>query len=185
MLARGAELAAKHNLPFKLHTGYYAGHSRMPVSRIAAGQLCPLLARYPETRWVLMHIAYPYDDEIVALAKHYPNVWVDFCWAWSINPLASMNFLRRYLHAAPINKLFAFGGDTGRPRAAAAYAMQARKWLNKALQAEVDDRELSEAQALEVVDRLFQRNARACFDLDGVRARIRERLGVPPSSNNS
>jgi uncharacterized protein len=48
------------------------------------GNLCPLLARYPDARFVLMHIAYPYSDELVSIAKHYPNVWVDLCWAWSV-----------------------------------------------------------------------------------------------------
>jgi hypothetical protein len=142
--ARGAELAGRYNLPFKIHTGYYAGHSRMPVDRIPAGHLCPLLARYPGTRFVLMHIAYPYSDEVIALAKHYPNAWVDLCWAWSINPRHSAEFIRRYLHAAPLNKLFAFGGDTAWPTSALAYALQARRWLTRALEAEVRDGDLTE-----------------------------------------
>ena len=32
--ARGVELTIEHNLPFKIHTGYYAGNDRMPVRRI-------------------------------------------------------------------------------------------------------------------------------------------------------
>lgn len=30
-LARGAELAGRHNLPVKIHTGYYAGNQQMHV----------------------------------------------------------------------------------------------------------------------------------------------------------
>ena len=78
--ARGVELAIEHNLPFKLHTGYYAGNDRMPVDRIRSGNLCALLARYLDARFVLMHIAYPYNNELVGIAKHYPNVYVDLCW---------------------------------------------------------------------------------------------------------
>ena len=33
--------------------------------------MCELFARYPNAKFVLMHIAYPYNDELVALAKHY------------------------------------------------------------------------------------------------------------------
>ncbi len=90
----------------------------MPIDWVRAGNLCPLLARYPEARFVLMHIAYPYSDELVAIAKHYPNVWVDLCWAWSIDPYSSADFVRRFLHAVPSNKLFGFGGDTCWPTAA-------------------------------------------------------------------
>jgi uncharacterized protein len=174
--ARGVEQAIEHNLPFKLHTGYYAGTGRMPVDRIPAGNLCGLLARYPEARFVLMHIAYPYSAELIALVKHYPNAWADLCWAWSIDPYSSVDFVRRYLHAAPINKLFGFGGDTFWPTSAYAYTLQARKWLTRALQAEVEAGDVTEAQAIGIATRLLRDNQRACFDLDGTRDQIRKRL---------
>lgn len=175
--ARGVELATQYNLPFKIHTGYYAGTGRMPVDRIPAGHLYALLARYPDARFVLMHIAYPYSEELIALVKHYPNVYADLCWAWSINPLASAEFVRRYLHAAPINKLFAFGGDTRWPTSAYAYSIQARKWLTKALQAEVTDGELTECEAIGVATRLLRGNQLECFDLEGTRAAIASHTG--------
>jgi hypothetical protein len=170
--ARGVELASEHNLPFKLHTGYYAGHSRMPVERIAAGNLCALLAAYPAARFVLMHIAYPYSDELVALAKHYPNVYVDMCWAWSIDPYSAGDFLRRMIHAVPANKLFVFGGDSFWPNASAAYAAQARRWLTRALQAEVDEGLLREPEARALASRLMRTNQEECFDITGTRAAI-------------
>ena len=58
-----------------------------------------------------MHIGYPYQDEYIALAKHYRNAYVDMCWAWIINPGAAVRFLKEFLVAAPANKLFTFGGD--------------------------------------------------------------------------
>ena len=173
-LARGVELAIQHDLPVKIHTGYYAGHSRMPVDFIRPGHLCGLLAAYPEARFVLMHIGYPYSLEMVALAKHYPNTYVDLCWAWSIDPYRSVDLVRGMIHAAPINKLFAFGGDTRWPSAALAYSWQARTWLARALSAEVNEGLLNESQAIEVAEYLMFRNQRACFDVEGVRERLRE-----------
>ena len=170
--ARGVELAIEHNLPFKIHTGYYAGNDRMPVDRIKAGNLDALLARYLDCRFVLMHIAYPYNDELIALTKHYSNVWADLCWAWSINPYASADFVRRFIHAAPANKLFGFGGDTGWATSSAAYAIQARRWLTFALQGEVDDGLLTETQAIGLANRLMRTNQEDCFDLAGTRAAI-------------
>lgn len=170
--ARGVELAIEHNLPFKIHTGYYAGNHRMPVERIKAGNLCGLLARYLDARFVLMHIAYPYDAEVAALAKHYANVYVDMCWAWSIDPYTATDFVRRIIHAVPINKLFVFGGDTGWPSASVAYAKQARRGLTRALQAEVDDGYLAEAQAIQIASRLMQANQADCFDLAGTRENL-------------
>ena len=174
--ARGVELSIEHNLPFKIHTGYYAGHSRMPVDRIKGGNLCRILARYLDAKFVLMHISYPYNDELVGIAKHYPNVWVDLCWAWSIDPYSSCDFVRRFIHAVPCNKLFAFGGDTFWPTSSTAYAMQARKWLTQALEGEVRDGAMSEKQAMKLATRLMQTNQRECFDVDGTQQAI-ERIG--------
>jgi uncharacterized protein len=174
--ARGVELAIEHNLPFKLHTGHHAGTGSMPIDWVRAGNLCPLLARYPDARFVLMHTAYPYGDELVSIAKHYPNVWVDLCWAWSIDPYSSTDFVRRFLHAVPSNKLFAFGGDTFWPTSAVAYSIQARRGLQRALEAEIAEGHLNEREAIAVARRLMRDNQYACFDLDGTRAAVRAQL---------
>jgi hypothetical protein len=174
--ARGVELAIEHNLPFKLHTGHHAGTGHMPIDWVRAGNLCPLLARYPEARFVLMHTSYPYTDELVSIAKHYPNVWVDLCWAWSIDPYSSADFVRRFLHAVPINKLFGFGGDTFWPTASVAYSIQARRGLHRALEAEVDAGDATEQEAITIARRLMRENQYACFDIEGTRAAIRAEL---------
>jgi hypothetical protein len=170
--ARGVELGIAHDLPFKIHTGYYAGHSRMPVDFIKSGHLCNLLAEYPQARFVLMHIAYPYSDELIALAKHYPNVYADLCWAWSINPYSAAEFVRRFIHAVPANKLFVFGGDTSWPGAALAYAHQARTWFNRALQAEVDEGFLTEPQAITLAGRMMKENQYDCFRVEDKKRKI-------------
>jgi hypothetical protein len=172
--ARGAELAAEYDLPFKLHTGYYAHYGHMQTSRIYPGHLSDLLIRYPKTRFVLMHAAYPYSDELVALAKHFPNVYADLCWTWSIDPYAAADFIRRCIHAVPANKVFAFGGDTFWPGTAVGFATQARLWLTRALQAEIDDGYLSEDEAIALTDRYMRDNQYDCFRLEQKKAMLRE-----------
>lgn len=172
-LARGVELASVHNLPVKIHTGYYAGHSRMPLDRVHASHLCGLIAAYPDARFVLMHTAYPFGGEVVAMAKHYRNVYADLCWAWSIDPLSSENFVRQMIHTVPLNKLFVYGGDSFWPHASAAFAWQARRGLTRALQAEIRAGDLSEREAIEVASQFMIKNQRACFDLEGTRAAVR------------
>ncbi len=177
--ARGVELAIEHNLPFKLHTGYLAGnemYTRPDGTR--AGLLGPLLKRYPAARFVLMHTAYPFGGELIAVAKHFPNVYVDLCWAWALDPHRTADFVRTLIHTVPINKVFVFGGDTFFPAETVAYAAQARAWLARALQAEIDDGLLTEAEAIHVAGRVMHENQTACFDLAGRRAAIRARLSV-------
>jgi predicted TIM-barrel fold metal-dependent hydrolase len=173
--ARVVEQCVEHQLPLKLHTGYYAGSgSEMPVGRIQTGQLSTLLSRYPDARFVLMHIAYPYDAELVAVAKHFPNVWVDLCWAWAIDPHTTCDFVRRFLHAVPASKLFAFGGDDRWPTSAVGDAWQARKWLTRALEAELAEGDLTEAEAIDIARRVMHDNQYACFDIHGTRRALAE-----------
>lgn len=165
-------LAIAHRLPIKIHTGYHAGNQISHLDWIRPAHLDGLLRHFPDARFVLMHAGYPYGAELIALAKHFPNVWVDLCWAWSIDPYSTRDFVRRCLHAVPVNKLFAFGGDTRWPTAALAYSIQARRELERVLEAEVDERYLSERQAMTIASRLMHRNQADCFELDATRAAI-------------
>jgi hypothetical protein len=178
--ARGCEFCAEHDLPFKIHTGYYAGNDRMPVDFIRSGNMCSLLATYPDTRFVLMHIAYPYSHELTALAKHYRNVYVDLCWAWCIDPYSSFDFVRRYLHTAPANKLFIFGGDTVFPIGALGYSLQARQWFTRALEGEVADGLVSEKEAIALAQRLMRDNQFDCFRIESKRPAIVGSLQADP-----
>ncbi len=165
-LARVAELAGQHDLPLKLHTGYYAGNNSMIGPLTAAGNLSRLVRSHPQTRFVLMHIAYPYSNELIAMAKHYRNVAIDMCWAWSINPFHAADFTRRFIHGAPLNKLFVFGGDSLAPAHSVGFALQARRWLDRSLQAEVEEGLISERKAMEVARFLMMDSPRSYFDIE-------------------
>ena len=164
--ARGVEFAMECGLPFKMHTGFYAGANNMIVDRIRSGHLCTLAVAYPKAKLVCMHMAYPYESELVAMCKQFENVYADMCWAWSINPYAGLEFVRKFLHGAAANKLFVFGGDTGYPTGALAYAFQARKWLARTLSMEVRDGLMSLDRAKRVATDLMWRNQRECFPVD-------------------
>jgi hypothetical protein len=159
------EQAARAGLPIKLHCGYYAGHDRMPLDRVRrnAGDLCPLLTDFPDARFVLMHIGYPYQDEYIALAKHYRNVTIDLCWAWIINPLACVRFVKEFLMAAPSNKLLTFGGDYATVENVVGHAAIARQGLAQALSELIEEGWLSEREALDLVAPLMRGNAIELF----------------------
>lgn len=167
-----ARLAAEHNLPFKIHTGYMAGEGHMHPRQVRCGNLAELLIKYPQTRFVLMHISWPYESELLGLAKHFRNVWCDMCWAWSINPRAGVEFVRQMIHAVPANKLLVFGGDAFAPMSGWAYAEQTRAGLTRALEAEVGEGWLTEREAEKLARRFMLENQYACFDVTGTRAAI-------------
>ena len=153
-----ARHAATLKLPIKIHTGHFAGNRTMPIDWVRPGQLSGLIKQHPDTTFVLMHIGYPYQHELLSMAKHYANVYVDLCWAWGINPRASSEFVRQWIHSVPINKLFGFGGDAFLPTQTVGFAAQTRQWLTRTLNAEVAEGYLSEAEAIQIAQQLLHDN---------------------------
>ncbi len=168
--ARCVERAIDYGLPFKLHTGYHTGNNRMQMGHADPALLCDLLMAYPRARFVLLHAGPVYTDQMLALAKHYTNVFADLCWAWAADPAGTRHFVRRFVHAVPANKLLGFGGDTDSPVMVAGYALQARRHLARALCAEVDDGLLDETQAIGLARMICRENACAVFPIAERRA---------------
>ncbi|MBM3855771.1 MAG: hypothetical protein FJ399_21895, partial [Verrucomicrobia bacterium] len=159
--------ATAQQLPVKLHTGYYAGDNSMPLSRLrlnvgSAAELCRLA---PDTKFVFMHIAYPYYEELLALAKQWSNAHVDLCWAWIINPIATKDYLKKHIVTAPINKLLPFGGDYIPVEPVLGHAELARRGVAQALAELVEEGWLKLADALDLVDPILHGNARHLFRL--------------------
>jgi len=160
--------ATKHRLPVKLHTGYYSGTGRMPLTRLMhnPGSATDLCRQSPEARFVFMHIGYPYYEEMISLAKQYPNACLDMCWSWIINPVAAKDFLKKYLVTAPANKILTFGGDYIPVETVLGHARIARHGIALALSELVEEGWLGLDQALELADPIMHGNARRIFDLE-------------------
>ena len=160
--------ATDRDLPVKMHTGYWATVNAMPLSRLSrdASLACDLCRAAPNTRFVFMHICYPYYEELIALAKQYTNAYVDMCWAWILNPVASKDFLKKYLVTAPANKILTFGGDYLNVEQVLGHAMLARHGIALALSELVEEGWLSRADAIELIDPIMHGNARSIFRLD-------------------
>jgi predicted TIM-barrel fold metal-dependent hydrolase len=154
-------------LPVKLHTGYYAGQNRMPLGRLIhnASSACDLCRRSPETRFVFMHICYPYYEELIAVAKQYANAYVDMCWSWIINPVAAQDFLAKYLVTAPANKILTFGGDYIPVEPVLGHAIVARRGIARTLSTLVENGWLSQSDAMDLIDPIMHTNARTIFNL--------------------
>ena len=172
-LSRGIELADRYQLPFKIHTGLLYDHSLMDINKVNPALLSTLLVRHKNARFVLMHTGYPFSQELLGLAKHFPSVSVDLCWAWAIDAYNTYEFLRRAIHSIPTNKIFIFGGDCHWPFQTLGYARQARAWLTHTLNAEILDSFLNEAQAMNIASQVMCQNQIAYFRLAEKRAATR------------
>ena len=145
-----------------------SGENFMPLARLKqnARSACDLCRAAPESRFVFMHICYPYYEELIAVAKHYANAYIDMCWSWIINPVAAKDFLKKYLVTAPANKILTFGGDYLYVEPVLGHAMIARQGIALALSELVEERWLSLEDAFELIDPIMHGNARRIFRLE-------------------
>jgi predicted TIM-barrel fold metal-dependent hydrolase len=155
--------AIDHDLPLKIHTGYKAGQNAMTLAHIQPRDLNNLLLQYPQAKFSLFHIGYPYQHEVIALAKQFRNVYVDMCWSWIIDPQASRQFLKQFLTAVPANKLFGFGGDLQVAEPVYGHLKFARHGIARALTELVEEEYLSFDEAVTIAHRILHNNAAEVF----------------------
>lgn len=104
------EVANQNNWLLQIHTGYQEGNGGN-LQDSNPGNITNLLIQYPNIRFDLFHMGFPYQQLCGALGKMFPNVRLNLCWAHMLSPLTTINTLKEWLYTIPINKIFAFGGD--------------------------------------------------------------------------
>lgn len=156
-------LAEAHNYPVQLHTGLHAGPNFITNSNPTL--LTNLFLLYPKVKFDLFHIGYPYQSELAVLAKMFPNVYVDFCWAHIIAPGVSRRALHECLETVPLNKIMGFGGDYNFAEVSYGHAKMARRNIAQVLAGNVEAGIHGEDDAAEIGRMLLRDNPLALFPL--------------------
>lgn len=164
LVHRILERAEVFDIPVQIHTGYLAGN----WGDIRWGDptpLVPVFQKYSKVKFDLFHASWPYSDFIGAVAKEFPNVWIDLCWAWAINPLQMERILDEWLSCVPNNKVFGFGADSDNfsPFPVVGYAYQARKGIANVMKKKLSTGEYDLDTAKFVARRIMHENAREIF----------------------
>ncbi|OPZ28249.1 MAG: glucuronate isomerase [Lentisphaerae bacterium ADurb.BinA184] len=157
-------LCGDHGLRMKFHTGLQEGNGNL-ITHSRAALMANLFLKYPKTGFDIYHISYPYQEELVTLAKNFANVSVDFCWMWIINPAAGRRALSDMLDAVPASKIHGFGGDYLFVEGTYGHAAIARREITRVLCEKVEEGRFSEDYAVEVAHMLLRDNALANFGL--------------------
>lgn len=148
---RCLDLVTDAGLPVKVHLGYLAGthHSQFRHVFDHVRDITPIVQANRRTTFVLMHIAWPQQEQLLALAKHHPNVILDLCFSWILAPLSTCEFLGHALTAVPATTLLCFGGDYTVVECVVGHAEMARRGLQTALERLVADCWLTRPDALQ------------------------------------
>ena len=156
--------AIDHDLPIQVHAGLQEGNENL-LTNSNPTHLASLFIEYREARFDLFHGAYPYLGEALALAKNFPNVYLDLCWLHIISPTAAARMLHEAIETVPANKIFAFGGDFIIPEGAYGHAVLARQVVSRVLTEKVEGGYLSEDEAVSLAAAVLRSNPAALFRL--------------------
>lgn len=159
---RFVQRAREFDLPVQVHTGYLAGNWGNPEWGNPT-PLIPVFQRYRNVRFDLFHAGWPYWEIMGAIGKSFPNVYLDLCWAWCMNPAGTERMLGEWLTVVPHNRIFGFGGDSGTPYPVIGYAMQARRGIANVLERKLASGEYDRATAEQVARRIMNANAHELY----------------------
>jgi predicted TIM-barrel fold metal-dependent hydrolase len=154
------------DLAVQIHTGILGGSYGAQITHTNPTHLTNLFLQYPQARFDLLHVSYPYMRELTAIVKLFPNVFINMAWFDVLAPRAVRQYLREWLSSVPTNKIFAFGADQLNVLLSCADAELAKDIVAETLAAEVTDGAMTEDETLETAKCLLRTNAWEYFKLE-------------------
>jgi hypothetical protein len=149
--------AINRQLPIQIHTGLQEGNENI-LKNSHPEHLTNLFMEYKEAKFDIFHGSWPYTGELAALAKNFPNVYIDMSWMHIISPSNSRTALNHWLDEVPANKIMGFGGDYLFPEGAYGHSVIARENIAKVLSKKVQEGEYSIEQAKKYSNWLLREN---------------------------
>ena len=159
--------ANEKHLVFQFHTGLQEGNGNT-ITNSDPSLLINLFLAYPHVDFDLFHISFPYQGIATVLAKNFPHVFLDMCWAHIISPAASRRALDEFLDAVPYTKISAFGGDYGFVDGIYGHLQLARENVSRVLARKISEGVFPFDKAVEIARALFHDNPRRLFRLESV-----------------
>ena len=156
---RFCTLAGERDVPVQMHLGTAVIHFSHPMKTVG------LIERHPNTRFLLMHLAYPWSADLMGMAFVYRNIWIDLTWSL----LLSGSHFKRVLHEAievlPDESRIMFGGDNWHAEESFSTFKHARNLIGEVLQEKVASGYFKDSDARRLAEKIFSKNAIAFFGL--------------------
>jgi predicted TIM-barrel fold metal-dependent hydrolase len=153
------ELAGERDIPVQMHLGSAQIRGSNPMN--VAG----LIERHPRTRFLLMHLGYPWSQDVLGMAMVYRNVWLDLTWSWLLSP----SYFRRVFHEAievlPDESRMMLGGDNWHAEETFGTLSMARRLIGEVLDEKVKGGYFKLADARRLARKILHDNAIAFFGL--------------------
>ncbi|MBN1589248.1 MAG: amidohydrolase family protein [Pirellulales bacterium] len=153
---RLAELSAKHELPFQIHTGHAYIQGSNPMN------LVDLIQANRKTKFILFHGGFPWVGETGMIALRCPNVWVDSVWMPVLSYTMGKRAYKEWLDMFSSNRIM-WGSDLFTVEGTYGTTMYTRQCITEALAEKVVAKELREEDALRIGRQILRENALEIF----------------------
>ncbi len=158
------EYVNERELTVQIHTGLQEGNGNH-LSNSDPTRLTNLFLQYPQVRFVIFHMAFPYQDILGCLAKMFPNVFIDMSWAHMISPRAAVKAVTDWFDLVPWNKISAFVGDYSFIDGTAGHLHLAKTNISTALAQLVEEDQLDLEEAERIGKAMFFDSPRQLYPL--------------------
>jgi hypothetical protein len=152
-------LAAARDLPVQMHLGTGIIRGSHPLG--AAG----LIERHPRTRFLLMHLAYPWSRDLLGMAFVYRNLWLDLTWSFLLSPSHFKLALHEAIELLPDESRLMLGGDNWHVEETWGTMRTARRLIAEVLSEKLAGGYFSRNTAERLARRMLHENARQFFHL--------------------
>lgn len=153
------QLAGEAGLPVQTHLGTAIISGSHPL------RMTGLIERHPRTRFLLMHLAYPWSRDLLGMAFVYRNVWLDLCWSFLLSPSHFKLALHEAIEVLPDKSRMMIGGDCLHVEETFAAIQGARRLIGEVLKEKVASGYFRPRDAERLAVRILGENARELFRL--------------------
>ena len=124
-----------------------------------------LVERHPRTRFLLMHLAYPWSRDLLAMAFVYRNIWIDLTWSLLLSPSHFKLALHEAIEILPDESRMMIGGDNWHVEETYGTMQLARRLIGDVLEEKVTSGYFGAEAAQRLVVKILNANARSFFKL--------------------
>ena len=153
-------LAGERGVPIQMHLGTALIRGSHPM--YAAG----LVERHPGTRFLLMHLGYPWSRDLLGMAFVYRNIWLDLTWSFMLSPSHFKLALHEAIEILPDESRLMLGGDGWHVEESYGALALGRRLIGEVLHERMQAGFLSEEGSRRLARRILHENARAFFGAD-------------------
>jgi hypothetical protein len=153
------QLAGERDVPVQMHLGTAIIRGSHPL------KVAGLVERHPRTRFLLMHLAYPWSRDLLGMAFVYRNIWLDLTWSLLLSPSHFKLALHEAIEILPDESRLMIGGDNWHVEETYGTLKLARQLIGEVLEEKLAAGYFHPSDAHRLAAKVLRENAIAFFRL--------------------